>query len=72
VARSSRLIYLHPKIQECCVLGTDNPKRGKAIVAFVCPVSGQTLEKRDLMAFLKERLASYNLPQDFIFMETPS
>lgn len=53
-------------------MGTDNPKRGKAIVAFVCPVSGQTLEKRDLMAFLKERLASYNLPQDFIFMETPS
>lgn len=68
-AEIEQALYLHPKIRECCVLGTDNPKRGKAIVAFVCPVFGQTLEKRELVGFLKERLASYKLPQDFIFME---
>lgn len=62
-------LYLNPSVKEACVLGVDDPKRGKSIKAFLCPAPGQTLEKRGLMSFLKERLASYKIPQEFVFLE---
>lgn len=62
-------LYLNPSVKEACVLGIDDPKKGKSIKAFICPAPGQTIEKRELMSFLKDRLASYKIPQEFVFLE---
>ena len=62
-------LYLNSSVKEACVLGVDDPKKGKSIKAFICPVPGQTLEKRELMSFLKDRLASFKIPQEFVFLE---
>jgi len=62
-------LYLNPSVKEACVLGVDDPKKGKSIKAFVCPAPGQPLEKRELMSFLKDRLASYKIPQEFVFLD---
>ena len=68
-AEIEQALYRHPKVRECCVLGIDNPKRGKAVIAFVSPLPGQTPEKREILGFLKERLASFKIPQEIVFME---
>jgi len=62
-------LYFNPSVKEACVLGVDDPKKGKSIKAFVCPTPGQTLEKREIMNFLKDRLASYKIPQEFVFLD---
>jgi long-chain acyl-CoA synthetase len=62
-------LYFNPSVKEACVLGVDDPKKGKSINEFVCPAPGQTLEKRELMNFLKDRLASYKIPQEFVFLD---
>lgn len=60
----------HPMVKEACVLGVDDAKRGKSIVAFVSPIPGCSLEKNDLLAFLRQRLASYKVPKEFVIIQT--
>ena len=58
------VLYEHPKVQEACAIGIPHPTRGEAIKCFVVPKEGQTVTVEELMAYCKEKLATYKLPTE--------
>ena len=64
------ILYRHPKVEEAAVIGIPDETRGEAPKAFVVPKEGETIEKKELMAFLKSNLAQYKLPREIVIAET--
>jgi long-chain acyl-CoA synthetase len=60
-------IYQHPKVAECIVLSVDDPYRGQTVKAYVAPAPGQTLDEKELIAFLKDKLSPIETPKLFEF-----
>jgi long-chain acyl-CoA synthetase len=60
-------IYQHPKVAECIVLSVDDPYRGQTVKAYVAPAPGQTLDEKELVAFLKGKLSPIETPKLFEF-----
>ena len=59
------VLYTHPSISECAVLGLEHPEYGEAVSAFVVYKEGQSATSSELVAYCKERLASYKVPKEF-------
>jgi acyl-CoA synthetase (AMP-forming)/AMP-acid ligase II len=62
------ILYEHPAVLEAAVVGCPDPVWGEKVVAVVCrrvDVSGE-----DLIAFCKERIASYKKPKHVAFVES--
>jgi long-chain acyl-CoA synthetase len=57
----------HTSVAEVAVVGRPHPIWGEAVVAHVVLQPGQRLEEADLIAFARERLAEYKLPETVIF-----
>jgi acyl-coenzyme A synthetase/AMP-(fatty) acid ligase len=55
-----RCILEHPQIKYAAVVGVPDSRKGQAAVAEV--VTNSTLDKRELMAYLRERLPYYMVP----------
>ncbi len=62
------VIMSHEKVELSAVVGKKDPHHGEIPVAFVMP-SDNNLKESELRAFLKERLANYKIPKQFIFVE---
>jgi long-chain acyl-CoA synthetase len=58
------VIYEHPKVQEACAIGIPHPTRGEAIKCFVVLKDGESATVEELMAWCKDRLATYKLPTE--------
>jgi len=52
----------HPKIEEAAVIGVPDSDWGEVVKAVVVPKSGAPPSPEELIAFCKERLASYKAP----------
>jgi long-chain acyl-CoA synthetase len=57
------LIYEFPGIKEAAVVGQPDPRRGEQAVAFVSMNPGAALEEKDLLQFLRDKLADYKIPK---------
>lgn len=57
----------HPCVAEVAVVGRPHPIWGEAVVAHVVLRPGQRLEEAELIAFARERLAEYKLPETVVF-----
>jgi len=64
------VLYQYPDVKEAAVIGVPDKKRGEIVRAFVVINEGMTLNKRDLMRFLKSNLASYKMPREIIEIES--
>lgn len=64
------VLYAHPKVQDAAVVGVAHPAGGQVAKAFVVPKPGETLERRELVAWCNERLAKYKVPRQFEFRES--
>ncbi|MEW5911436.1 MAG: long-chain-fatty-acid--CoA ligase [Thermodesulfobacteriota bacterium] len=62
------VLYEHPGVLECAVIGVPDAKWGEAVKAVVVPRPGQELQAADLIAFVKERLAHYKAPKSVVFV----
>ena len=63
------LLYTHPEIQECAVVGLPDKEWGERVTAFIVPHKGQQPDPKTLKSFLKEHMAGYKVPKEFIFVD---
>ena len=59
------VIYEHPGVLECAVIGVPHEVRGEEVLAVVVPKQGVELDVEELSAFAAARLAKYKLPRQF-------
>ena len=57
------VLYQHPKILECAVIGVPDESKGEIPKAFIVVKDGETLTEREVRDHIKERLAAYKHPK---------
>ncbi|MEM9229068.1 MAG: AMP-binding protein [Pseudomonadota bacterium] len=62
-AQVEAAILTHPAISDCAVFGIPDPSAGEAVAAIVQTSKDKPLEPAALIAYLKERVASYLVPK---------
>ena len=63
-------VYLHGAVEEVAVCGVPDPHRGEIVKAFVHLRDGENLTAGELRAFLKDKLASFEIPRRIEFRGT--
>ncbi|HZS06678.1 MAG TPA: long-chain fatty acid--CoA ligase [Blastocatellia bacterium] len=63
------VLFTHPAVQECAVIGVADKYRGEAVKAFVVLKSGAQATGEELIEYCRERLAKYKVPS---FIEFPA
>ncbi len=69
-AEVENAIDWHPEVAEVAVIGVPNEKWGESPRAIVVRTPGSALSEAELMAFVRERLASYKCPVAIDFVDT--
>ena len=64
------ILYTHPNVELCAVVGVPHPKSGESVKAFIKLKEGQTATQEELMAFCKENMAGYKRPREIEFRDT--
>lgn len=63
------VLYEHPAVVEAAVVGAPDPKWGEKVVAVICARPGHEVSEADLIAFCRERIASYKKPKHVVFID---
>jgi long-chain acyl-CoA synthetase len=61
------VLHGHPKIKEAVSVGIPHEARGEIVKAYVVVQDGEKLERCDVIAFCREKLASYKVPRQVEF-----
>ncbi len=56
----------HPSVADVGVVGEPSPTTGEAIVAFVVPAAGQSVDDEELRAFCRTELARFKVPSRIV------
>jgi fatty-acyl-CoA synthase len=57
------LLFAHPKVGDVAIVGIPDDKWGEEVVAFVRAAPGETLERNELFAYMREHLAPHKTPR---------
>jgi fatty-acyl-CoA synthase len=68
-AEVESVMHAHPAVAEAALIGIPDDKWGEVGRAVVVCAEGQQLEPDDLIAFMRERLASYKIPKSVVFVD---
>jgi malonyl-CoA/methylmalonyl-CoA synthetase len=60
----------HPAVAEVAVLGAPDTDLGEQVVAVIVPKGGQAPDADAIIAFCRERLASYKKPRRVVFVDS--
>ncbi len=63
------VLYSHPDIVECAVIGVPDESKGEVPKAFMVVGEGKTLTEKEVKRFCKDHLAAYKLPKYFEFRD---
>jgi fatty-acyl-CoA synthase len=63
------LLFTHPKVSEAVVVGLPDDRYGEEIAAFIRPAPGETVDKSDLFAYMREHLAPHKTPRHWFSMD---
>jgi long-chain acyl-CoA synthetase len=63
------VLYQHPKIRDAAVVGEEDQLRGESAVAYIVLKEEETAHHKEILRWLKERLAVYKIPRRLIFID---
>lgn len=63
------VLYSHPAIAECSVIGVPDEKWGERVHAVVVPKRGAAADTEALISHCRERLANYKCPRSMAFVD---
>ncbi|RMD91653.1 MAG: long-chain fatty acid--CoA ligase [Calditrichaeota bacterium] len=66
-AEIEKVLYQHPAVHMCAVVGVDDEKWGQVGWAFVVLKEGQQTTEQELLDFLAQHLAKFKIPKKVIF-----
>ncbi|GLX17160.1 MULTISPECIES: long-chain-fatty-acid--CoA ligase [Streptomyces] len=69
-AEVERALGEHPSVADSAVVGLPHPVWGEAVHACVVPRDGERPAARDLLLFLRDRIADYKIPVAFHFADS--
>lgn len=64
------VLYTHPAVQECAVIGQPDEYSGETVKAFVVLKAGQQAADQEIIAFCREHLAGYKTPTSIVFRDS--
>lgn len=62
------VIYQYSKVKEAAVIGLEDKLRGEYVKAYVVLKEGEECTSKELLRYMKERLAVYKLPREIDFI----
>jgi fatty-acyl-CoA synthase len=63
------LLFKHPKVGEVAVIGVPHEKWGEEVAAFIRPAPGATIEKEELIDYMRASLAPHKTPKHWFVVE---
>ncbi len=57
------VLYEYPKIQEAVSLSIPHRSKGEILKAYIVPKKGENINPQEIIAFCREKLASYKVPR---------
>jgi long-chain acyl-CoA synthetase len=60
------VLYAHPDIQECAVIGVPDEEWGERVTACIIPKPHVSLDKNGLKAYMKSHLSPFKVPKEFL------
>ena len=63
------LLARHDDVSEAAIIGVEDEKFGQALKAFVVPCSGKKPSEDALKKYVKENLANYKVPKEWVFLD---
>jgi long-chain acyl-CoA synthetase len=64
------VLFQHPAIRECAVVGLPDPLKGEIPAAFLVLAEGASLSAEEFEAYCRQHIASYKVPRHVEFVET--
>lgn len=64
------VLYKHPAVHLCAVIGIPDPKWGEVGKACVVLKPGMTATEEELIAFMQQHLAKYKVPKSVAFLDS--
>lgn len=63
------VLYQHPKVHECAVVGIPDETYGEALLAAIVPRPGDTLTQEELIEFCRGKIGGFKIPRHYVFLD---
>ena len=63
------VLYQHPKVLEAAAVGVPDQRLGERVCACIVPRPGESVSFEELVAFLRDKIATYKLPESLQLLD---